>query len=1052
MILRRPLLILPLLAVLLALAPSGATAASPNVDALLLGATKSPVLSELRDVSDFDATRAADAEAGAPRHYDVLIVDGDRLGSGELGDVGMIQRFLDADGFVMVLDAIARDHAAIARYISFDLSAGAGGERSEMVMFGNSDAAGQDEMLIVNSGDLRPAGAADAPPAEVRDLEELTARRAAIAARDQIVADRTDTPVGAAARLARANPQLPEATTSCTGDKQLCDLSAQSTSFHVDNTPQFSAPLPNGYWWPQDFRQWNSRWPRPKTQEASWQSDEYFDVYLDNDTRPQGDNQVIVYRYYSTFNPARTNTFFHMDDVFSRPPFGSDRYYERAWWTGTIGVNAEPVPATEPNPAPPRSNPVGQNPSGVALGDFNGDKKQDIVATSRFGDKVSVLLNQGDGSFAPAVDAAVGTQPTGVATADFNGDGKQDVAVSNWQSNDVSVLLGTGTGSLRQQRRYPSGGCCVNAIQAGDVNKDGKPDVVVATQHNVAVLLNKGDGTFAEAKNFVTGGGVGSGVAIGDLNGDANPDLAVTFTNSGVTAMLGDGKGSFTPSTTLRTADGIGQEAKAVAIGDLNKDGKGDLVVGSSSDPDGLSILLGKGNGTFAAPLKARSSNAGTPGSYSVAITDADGDGTSDLAVANIHADTVAVLFGRGNGTFSRPLEFKAGRFPDALAAGDIVGASAVDLAVANQGSRDVTVLRKVGGQTRRDPVDVLQLGKYEPTTPNERATYSTGTDTTIGIQLSAPDAGGGLSANRTVTQSETTTIPSWSWESRADPASRSFRWLFSARTPCDARPTGEHGRCFEFSDGDGVSVKRPAQTSLDAIRTSAYGRWDARVAAPGQQPAYQPLAGSDGSLRFRLSSPITLIDSHCTFEGQLLCEPPGGWTPYVLNSAPHDYSIDPSVVNPCPDSDLRTCEPVFKPELFRCDKWEKKSGRAAECVNLGAKIGRGDAANGYEEEKVVGRITLAKKATDPNGVQVIVTSDRRNAQLQRGSNEGNLTRGTVTIDPGQKTGTFVLLTNDDEPIRCTGERSVTATIRAFYVRPADGAQLRVERPAGTCD
>ena len=288
--LRRPLLILPLLAALAALAPAGAAAASPNVDALLLGATKSPVLSELRDVSDFDATRAADAEAGAPRRYDVLIVDGDRLGTGELGDVGMIERLLDADGFVMVLDASARDHAAIARYISFDLSAGAGGERSEMLMFGNSDAAGQDEMLIVNSGDLRPAGAADAPPAEVRDLKELAARRAAIAARDQIVADRTDTPVGAAARIARANPQLPEATTSCTGDKQLCDLSAQSTSFHVDNTPQFSAPLADGYWTRE--RGASRDFPKPGVQEASWQSDEYFDVYLDNDGRPQGDNQV----------------------------------------------------------------------------------------------------------------------------------------------------------------------------------------------------------------------------------------------------------------------------------------------------------------------------------------------------------------------------------------------------------------------------------------------------------------------------------------------------------------------------------------------------------------------------------------------------------------------------------------------------------------------------------------------------------------------------------------------------------------------------------------
>ena len=84
----------------------------------------------------------------------------------------------------------------------------------------------------------------------------------------------------------------------------------------------------------------------------------------------------------------------------------------------------------------------------------------------------------------------------------------------------------------------------------------------------------------------------------------------------------------------------------------------------------------------------------------------------------------------------------------------------------------------------------------------------------------------------------------------------------------------------------------------------------------PGREPAYQPLAGSDGSLRFRLSSPITLIDSHCTFEGQLLCEPPGGWTPYVLNSAPHDYSIDPSVVNPVR---TRTCGPASPSSSRSC-------------------------------------------------------------------------------------------------------------------------------------
>ena len=336
-----------------------------------------------------------------------------------------------------------------------------------------------------------------------------------------------------------------------------------------------------------------------------------------------------------------------------------------------------------------------------------------------------------------------------------------------------------------------------------------------------------------------------------------------------------------------------------------------------------------------------------------VVIVDADADGKLDLAVANGDPGSAGVLFGRGDGTFSRPTEFATGRFPVALAAADIAGDSATDLAVANRSSHDVAVIRKPGDELP-DPAAVLTLGKHEPTTPIDQTTCSTGTDTTVGIQMASLDGGAGLTVNRSVSQSESTTIPSWSWESRADPASRSFRWLFSARTPCDARPGGSHGGRSTFSDGDGVSVKRPPETSLGAIQTSAYGRWDARVAAPGETPAYRPLSSAEGRLRFRLSSPITLIDSHCTQDGQFDCEPPAGWSQSVLNAQSHDYGLDPSVVNPCPDDELRTCAPVLRPELFRCSKWETKAGRSPECVQLGAelKIGRGDAANGYARRR----------------------------------------------------------------------------------------------------
>ena len=174
------------------------------------------------------------------------------------------------------------------------------------------------------------------------------------------------------------------------------------------------------------------------------------------------------------------------------------------------------------------------------------------------------MLGQGGGSFAPAVLLKVGTQPTEVAIADLNGDGKPDLATSNWKSDDVSVLIGTGTGSFRAARSVGTGGAWPESIASGDLNKDGKADLAVATHRHVVALLGKGDGTFREPKSFDAGGANGSSVAIGDLNGDSNPDLAVTFTNSGVSVLVGDGTGSFDDHRArVTTADGLGHDARS---------------------------------------------------------------------------------------------------------------------------------------------------------------------------------------------------------------------------------------------------------------------------------------------------------------------------------------------------------------------------------------------------------------------------------------------------------------------------------------------------------
>src|SRR6185312_1757060 len=86
----------------------------------------------------------------------------------------------------------------------------------------------------------------------------------------------------------------------------------------------------------------------------------------------------------------------------------------------------------------------GSSYSGVAVADFNGDDKLDVITTSGGAGTVSVFLGRGDGTLTPPIDHAAGLNPDAVAVGDFNGDGRQDVAAADGGSNTVSVLLNDG--------------------------------------------------------------------------------------------------------------------------------------------------------------------------------------------------------------------------------------------------------------------------------------------------------------------------------------------------------------------------------------------------------------------------------------------------------------------------------------------------------------------------------------------------------------------------------------------------------------------------------
>jgi hypothetical protein len=141
----------------------------------------------------------------------------------------------------------------------------------------------------------------------------------------------------------------------------------------------------------------------------------------------------------------------------------------------------------------------------------------------------------------------VGTSPQAIALADVDGDGHLDLITANRDSNDISVLLGRGDGTFHSQMRFATG-IYPDALATADLNGDGHLDLVTANYgetntNDVSVLLGRGDGTFLNQVSYPVGDSPVA-VAITDVNGDGRPDLiAANYTSSDVSVLLGQGSG-----------------------------------------------------------------------------------------------------------------------------------------------------------------------------------------------------------------------------------------------------------------------------------------------------------------------------------------------------------------------------------------------------------------------------------------------------------------------------------------------------------------------------
>ncbi|CAF1321342.1 unnamed protein product [Rotaria sordida] len=338
-------------------------------------------------------------------------------------------------------------------------------------------------------------------------------------------------------------------------------------------------------------------------------------------------------------------------------------------------------------------------PCSIAIGDFNKDNWMDIAVANKHTQNVGIFFGYDNGSFSSQTTYMTdsGSMLMSIVVGDINNDGILDIAISDFGSGkgNIGVLYGLDNGTFLVSKIYSTGiNTDPSSIAICDIDNDGRLDFIVSNsnKNNIGIMLRDKSEPLGKQTMFSTDNGSSPyAVVVSHFNDDDHLDIAVANSKTNnIGIFLGYGNGSFANQEIYST--GIYSSPKFIAVGDLNNDKQMDIIV-ANSNTGNICIFLGNRNGTFIISQNYSTGQGSEPSS--IAVADLNKDNKTDIIITNSGINNVLVFFGSDNGIFSKPKTYSLdyGSHPISVAIGDFNNDSWLDIVVANDGSGYVEVL-----------------------------------------------------------------------------------------------------------------------------------------------------------------------------------------------------------------------------------------------------------------------------------------------------------------------------------------------------------------------